>query len=113
MNIDKLRKFCLSLPHVTEEVKWKNDLCFCIGNKMFCITGLSGTFKVCLRVTDHEFPELSISQGIIPAPYLARHKWILIENDSRFSETEWEHFILKSYDLVKTKLPNKILETLK
>ncbi len=113
MNIEKLRKYCLSLPYVTEDIKWGNDLCFCIGKKMFCVTGLSGNFKVSLKVSDEEYQELSTSAGIIPAPYLARHKWVLIETDNRFSQKEWEHYIHQSYQLVKAKLPEKILETLK
>ena len=112
MNIEKLRKLCLSLPHVTEDVKWGNDLCFCVGKKMFCLTGLSGSFKVSLKVRDDEFDELSVSSGIIKAPYVGRYKWILIENDSRFSEREWEHYIRQSYELVKEKLPQKVLVTL-
>ena len=63
-------------------------------------------------MNDDEFAELSSSAGIIPAPYLARYKWILVENDSRFSEKEWEHYVRQSYGLVRTNLPKKILETL-
>lgn len=111
MNIEKLRKLCLSFPHVTEDVKWGNDLCFCIGGKMFCVTGLSGNFKVTLKVREDEYDELCRSTGIAPAPYLARYKWILIENDNRFSEKEWEQFIMQSYELVKEKLPQKITAT--
>lgn len=112
MNIEKLRKLCLSFPDATEEVKWGNDLCFCVGKKMFCVTGLSGNFKICLKVNDEEFAELSTSQGINPAPYLARYKWILVENDSRFSEREWEHYIRQSYQLVRAGLSQKALATL-
>jgi len=37
MDIEQVRKFCLSLPHVTEKVQWGNDLLFCIGGKMFVV----------------------------------------------------------------------------
>ncbi|MCG3166076.1 MAG: hypothetical protein POELPBGB_01852 [Bacteroidia bacterium] len=112
MNIEKLRKLCLSFPHVTEDIKWGNDLCFCVGKKMFCVTGLSGAFKVSLKVSDQDYSELSASEGIIPAPYLARYKWILVENDSRFSQREWEHYVRQSYELVRAGLPKKVAETL-
>jgi predicted DNA-binding protein (MmcQ/YjbR family) len=26
MNLEKIREYCLSLPHVTEEVLWEKDL---------------------------------------------------------------------------------------
>ncbi len=112
MNIETLRKLCLSFPHTTEEVKWGNDLCFCVGKKMFCVTSLSGNFKICIKVDAEEFAELSSSQGIIPAPYLARYKWVLVENDSRFSEREWEYYIRQSYELVRAGLSKKVAETL-
>ena len=38
--IDKLRKYCLSLPAVTEDVKWENNLVFSVGGKMFCMAAL-------------------------------------------------------------------------
>jgi predicted DNA-binding protein (MmcQ/YjbR family) len=38
MNIEQLRKFCLSFPGATEDIKWGADLCFCVGEKMFCVT---------------------------------------------------------------------------
>ena len=107
MDIETLQVFCKELPAVTEDIKWGNDLCFSIGGKMFCVAVLSGDLKVSLRVLTEEFEELCNRQGIIPAPYMARHKWILIDA-SGFSKNEWEHFIQLSYDLVKDKLPMKV-----
>jgi predicted DNA-binding protein (MmcQ/YjbR family) len=112
MNIEDLRAFCLSLPHATEDIKWGNDLCFCIAGKMFCVTGLTPPMKVSMKVRDDEFEELSSSEHIIPAPYVARYKWILVEEAARFSRKEWEHYIRQSYELVKGKLSKKELEGL-
>src|SRR3954464_5801211 len=105
MNIDKLRLFCKKLPHVTEDIKWGHDLCFCIGEKMFCVTGLEGPTQISLKVNDEEFEELSVSQDISPALLVARYKWVLVKNPNRFNKKEWEHYIKQSYDLVKVKLP--------
>lgn len=33
MDIDEIREFCLLFPHTTEDVKWGNDLAFCVGKK--------------------------------------------------------------------------------
>lgn len=113
MNLDELRKICKKLPYITEDVKWSHDLCFCIGEKMFCVTGLEGPFGVSLKVTDEEFDELLASKDIIPAPYVARYKWILVQNPNRFSKKEWEYYIKQSYELVKEKLPTKVKAKLK
>ncbi len=108
MDIEALRQFCLSLPGVKEDIKWGQDLCFLIGEKMFCVTGFSPDSGVSLKVKDEEFEELASSEGIIPAPYLARYKWIYIKPRSRFKKAEWEHYITQSYELIKNKLPAKI-----
>jgi predicted DNA-binding protein (MmcQ/YjbR family) len=114
MDIESIRHICKGLPAVTEGIKWGNDLCFMIGEKMFCVAGLDQQpLTVSLKVTDSEFEELSSSPGIIPAPYVARYKWILVEDANRFSKKEWEHYIAQSYNLVKAKLPKKTLDQLK
>jgi len=113
MTLDEIRAICKKLPHVTEDIKWGHDLCFCIAEKMFCVTGLEGPLQVSLKVSDEEFDELSSSKDIIPAPYVARYKWILIQKPARFTKKEWEHYIRQSYELVKEKLPAKVKKTLK
>ena len=100
MDVEALQKFCKKLPAVTEDIKWGHDLCFSVGGKMFCVTGLNGDVKASLKVTDEEFEELCSRNGIIPAPYMARHKWILADSGS-FSRKVWEHYIRQSYELVK------------
>lgn len=112
MNLDMIREIASKLPHVMEDIKWGNDLCFCIAEKMFCITGLESPVKVCVKVTDEEFDELIERTGFIPAPYLARNKWVLIDDSSKISKKELVHFIQQSYNLVKAKLPKKFQEKL-
>ena len=112
MDLEQLRDYCNSLPHVTEDVKWGHDLCFLIGGKMFCVTGFSSAISVSLKVTDEEFEELCQREGVIPAPYLARYKWIYVQKASVFNKKEWEHYVRQSYELVKQKLPKKSRELL-
>ena len=113
MNIELLSDFCKKLPFVTEDIKWGNDLCFCIGNKMFCAATLTAPFSVSFKVKEEEFDELCNLPGIMPAPYAARFKWILVTDISKFSKKECEQYIKQSYELVKSKLPKKTLNQLK
>lgn len=113
MNIEEITAICKSLPMVTEDIKWGHDLCFCIGGKMFCVAGLdqvptSATFKV----TDEEFEELSQTPGFKPAPYVAKYKWVMIEDITTLNRADWVKYIHQSYELVKAKLPNKIKKEL-
>ncbi len=107
MNIETLRDFCNSLPMVTEDIKWGKDLCFLVARKMFCVSCLDGPFTVSFKVKDEEFEEMSGRPGIIPAPYVARYKWVLVEDANKLSKREWEHYVRQSYDLVRAKLPKK------
>src|SRR5688572_2672477 len=112
MNIETIQNICKSLPNVTEDIKWGNDLCFSIGHKMFCVAGLQTPASVSFKVRDEEFDEMSARDGMEPAPYVARYKWVLVTDLSKLSKKEWEHYIRQSYTLVKSKLPKKILKEL-
>lgn len=112
MDIETLRNICKGLPYVTEDIKWENDLCFMISGKMFCVTSVDNPLKVSFKVTDEEFGEMTNQPGIIPAPYVARYKWILIEDVNIFNKKQWEHYVTQSYNLVKAKLSKKELAAL-
>ena len=112
MDIDSLRKFCLSLPAVTEDIKWGNDLVFSVGGRMFCVSGLELPLKCSFKVPDEEFEELSMQDGFLPAPYMARAKWVLVTKPSKLNKKEWEQNIRRSYELVKVKLTKKQREQL-
>lgn len=49
----------------------------------------------------------------MPAPYMARAKWILVTDPSRLNKKEWERYIKQSYEMVKMKLTKKVREELK
>jgi len=66
MDIETIRNICKSLPSVTEDIKWGDDLCFMIGGKMFCVAVLNTPFKVSFKVSDEEFGELTSIKGVIP-----------------------------------------------
>ncbi len=114
MTIEDIKSICKKLPAVTEDVKWGADLCFSIGAKMFCVTGLEETpAAVSFKVTDEEFEEVSARPGFRPADYVARYKWVTVEDTGKISKKELERFIKQSYELVKAKLPKKLREQLK
>lgn len=113
MNIEEIRKFCLSLPRATEDIKWGNDLCFCIGEKMFAVTGLdSGDGQVSFKCTPEKFAELVERDGIIPAPYVARYHWVAVQKPDALAENELKDLISKSYQMVFEKLSAKVRKSL-
>ncbi|HEX8334650.1 MAG TPA: MmcQ/YjbR family DNA-binding protein [Segetibacter sp.] len=113
MNIESIRKYCLSLPGTVEDIKWGADLCFTIATKMYCVSGMDGALKVSFKCSDEDFEMLSERDGIIPAPYMARNKWVMVENAGALSKAEWLDYIYKSYVLIGSKLPKKAQQELK
>jgi predicted DNA-binding protein (MmcQ/YjbR family) len=107
MDIEWLKATCLALPGTSEDIKWGNDLCFLVAEKMFCVTNLEPPLHVSFKVSDEEFEELSQRDGFIPAPYMARAKWVMVQQVSKLSKSAWKEYIQQSYNLVKAKLPKK------
>ncbi|HUR11507.1 MAG TPA: MmcQ/YjbR family DNA-binding protein [Flavitalea sp.] len=108
MDVEWLRKYCLSFPATSEEIKWGNDLCFLVVDKMFCVSSLEAPYKIAFKVSDEEYETLSVSEGFQPAPYMARAKWVLISSSNTLSKKQWEQYIRQSYELVKDKLTKKV-----
>src|ERR1700757_2847023 len=103
MNIDVewLRKVCLSLPHTTEQIQWGSDLLFKVHGKMFAVTPLEPA-SVCLsfKCSDEAFAELTERPGVIPAPYLARDKWVALEAGDAIVREKLAELLHGSYELV-------------
>ena len=113
MNIEDIRTICSSLTGVTEDIKWSNDLVFSIGGKMFCVAGLNQSpATASFKVTDEEFDEMCNRPGFKPAPYVAKYKWVWIEDINKMKKTEWEKYLNQSYNLVKEKLSGKVKKQL-
>jgi predicted DNA-binding protein (MmcQ/YjbR family) len=111
MNLDKLRTLCMSFPGATEGLKWEDHICFMVGEKMFCMTG-ADWHGANFKVTDEEFEELIERNGIVPTPYMARNKWVTVEDYSKLKPKEWEFFVTQSYNLIRSKLPKKVQNSL-
>src|SRR5258708_35503015 len=109
MDVEQVHAYCLSFPHVTEEVLWGNDLVFKIGGKMFAVIGLDPASDHCLsfKSTPEKFAELVERAGIVPAPYVARYHWVALERFNAVSEKELKTLLRTAYDLVLEKLPKK------
>jgi predicted DNA-binding protein (MmcQ/YjbR family) len=103
-----LEQFCMQLAGTTQDIKWGHDLCYLVGRKMYCVTGLDTPLFVSFKVLPLEFTELTDWEGIIPAPYSARNHWVLVERPGALSEKEWRYYIQQSYELVLAGLTQKL-----
>jgi len=113
MTVEDIQAICKKLKAVTEDIKWGNDLVFSVGEKMFCVVGLEQSpATASFKVKEEEFDEICSRKGFKPAPYVARYKWVWMDDISRINKKEWEHYIRQSYGLVKDKLPLKLKKQL-
>ncbi len=104
-----LLAFCRSLPDVTEDIKWGNDLMFSIGGKIFAgfaADGKDASFSC--KVTPEDFDTITAVEGIRPAPYAARYHWVSVDDPNVLPESEAVALLRGSYALVKAKLPKKL-----
>ena len=96
------------MPGVSEDIKWEHDLVFSIGGKMFCVAGLDQSpTTASFKVKDEEFDEMFNKPGFKPAPYVAKYKWVWIDDINKMKKKDWEKYLQQSYDLVKDKLSAK------
>ncbi len=113
MNLEEIRRFCLSLPGATEDVKWGSDLTFLIGGKMFAVTNLEdATPAVSFKCTPDKFAELVEREGVRPADYVARYHWVTVEDLNALVADDLKNLIINSYNMVRHKLPKKVRDAL-
>src|SRR5688572_3540536 len=106
MTVETVRGICRTLPAVSEDIKWGNDLCFCVGGKMFVVVDLEPPHSIAFKCTPEEFGELIERPGIRPAPYMARNMWVQEEQlGDSLDRSELERLVKTSYELVVAKMP--------
>lgn len=113
MDIEWVREYCLALPHATEQIQWEFDLVFKVGGKMFAVVPLEpARVWMSIKCDEEEFAEITERPGVIPAPYLARAKWVAIESEDALPRREVQRLLRKSHELAFAKLPKRLQERL-
>ena len=121
MDIERIRSYLLSLPHVLETAQW-GGLVFwvgdkAIGGKMFAMMRLDQDESrersekarvISYLVGPERYPELLEVDGIFPAPYVARIFWVAVSGWNVFRKAEWERELSAAHALTLAKLPPKV-----
>lgn len=115
MDLDVIQKYCLSFPGAAEQIQWESSLLFKVGGKIFVIYNLGklSNNRILLKCSAERFHELIEMDNIIPAPYLARNKWVSLQDGCRMKMNEIKELIDESYNLVFSKLPKKTRNEIK
>ena len=119
MNVESLRAFLLTLPHVTETMQWGDNLVFwvgdkTIGGKMFALANLSKDSHGVLSFAagPERYAELLEIEGVFPAPYMARIYWVAIERYDVFASNELKEHLRNAHRVVYGKLPKRTKDVL-
>lgn len=114
MDNERVREFCLGLPHVRETVNWGHHLVYWVGDreiggKMFAMTDLdgSGTGVLWFHCGAERFHEMLEMEGIIPSPHLARAFWVTLERWDALRPREIEDELRRAHALIYEKLPKR------
>ena len=113
MNLEKVRQHCLSFPGATEQVQWGADLVFKVGGKMFAVAATEPSGHVLsFKCSDEHFAELLEREGVVPAPYMARAKWVALERFDALGDREIKDRIGDAYSLIFARLTKKAQQTI-
>ena len=110
----RIKKHCAALPGATHDIKWGADLCYSVGGKMFAVMCEKGDHANTLsfKVDDNRFLELTDVEGIIPAPYMAQHKWVLVEDLKVLPDKDLRALLARSHEIILAKAPKKFRDAL-
>ena len=109
MNQESIRAYCKRLPHVTEQVQWGDHLLFKVGGKMFCVMPTEASeVMLSFKASPDNFIQLQEIDGIIPAPYMARAKWLGLRRLNLLRDDEMKELLREAHSLVFASLTRKL-----
>jgi len=109
MKYVEIEKFCLSLPGATLSIQWGSDHVYKIAGKMFAVLGPPEMRPqtMSFKAGDASFEILTKAKNIIPAPYLARAKWVYLEKLDALNTKELKAYLIRAHALVAEGLSKK------
>jgi predicted DNA-binding protein (MmcQ/YjbR family) len=99
------------LPAAELVYQWGDASVGKVGGKIFAIfspgadNGMGGISFKCSETSFHMLPEL---EGVRPAPYLARAKWVLVVRGAELSDKDIAAYTAQAHRLIAEKLPGRI-----
>lgn len=111
MTREEFDTFCQALPATTHVVQWGGASVWKVGGKIFAIIGPWGEGpgqKISFKCSDMAFEILRDQPGIVPAPYLARAKWVQIRDPAALSEDDTRAYIEAAHATVAAKLTRAV-----
>lgn len=115
MDIEEIREYGLSLPHVTERMPFGPDTyCMEIGGRMFCLIALDGEWDFYNLKVDPEYSEELRERycDISPGYHMNKKHWISVKFFGDVPDTLQRELILHSYHQAAKNLTKKLRKEL-
>ncbi len=118
MTLDDFNQFCSSLTSTTKVIQWGGAHVWKIGGKIFAIASYWGPntknkslpkegSKISFKCSNFSYSILIEQKGIIPAPYLARAKWVQLEDCDALNDEDVKSYITQAHSIIAAKLTKK------
>jgi predicted DNA-binding protein (MmcQ/YjbR family) len=114
MNIEQFQEYCISLPAVTEEFPFGEEiLVYKVKGKIFALSNIDDFQSVNLKCDPENAVELRERyDGVTPGYHMNKKHWNTVEVHSNIPNKLLLQWIRDSYDLVVKSLPKKDRESL-
>ena len=119
MDAEKARALLLQLPDIAETMQWGENLVYwvadkAIGGKMFAVINLNpgGERVISFAAGPERYAELLETEGVTPAPYLARAHWVALEHWAVFPESRLAELLARARQIIFEKLPRRTKDVL-
>ena len=105
----QIATYCKTLPHATRIVQWEGVQVFKVGGKMFCLVAPANhsVARISFKCDPLHYDALSRADGFMPAPYLARAKWVSVDNPKALTDREMKAYIARAHAVIAAALPKK------
>jgi predicted DNA-binding protein (MmcQ/YjbR family) len=108
---DELHEAAMALPGATMDVKWGADYVYSVGGKMFCATDADFS-NLSFKATDIAFEALTQTGRATPNKYLARAKWVSLDDLASADAAEVADWVRTAHGLVASGLSKKLQKEL-
>jgi predicted DNA-binding protein (MmcQ/YjbR family) len=119
MKLDDFNEFCQSLPATTKVVQWGGAHVWKVGGKIFAIASYRGPnsrnktmpqtgCRISFKCSEFSYRILIEQEEIIPAPYLARAKWVQLQSTGAMQDEDVKSYIKQAHAIIAAKLSQKL-----
>jgi len=107
MTREEFDRYCASLKATTNIIQWGGASVWKVGGRIFaiCSDGDAGQeLKISFKCSDLSYQILRQLPGIIPAPYLARAKWVQITTAQAMNDDDIRDYVNAAHQIIAGKL---------